>query len=105
MNSKPLFAVLFTLAVGSCATTAPPPSPEDVSHAAATISPDDLAARIKVLSPDHSEGRARGTRGETRTIGYLVPEFKALGLSPGNPDGTYVQKVPLSEFLSKPTAV
>ena len=46
MDHKTLFAVLFTLALGSCATTAPPPSPEDISHAAATISADDLVTRI-----------------------------------------------------------
>ena len=105
MNNKTLSAVLFTLAIGSCTTIAPPPSLEQVSRAAATISADDLVARIKVLSSDEFEGRAPGTRGETLTVDYLAREFKALGLSPGNPDGTYVQKVPLSEFLAQPTAV
>ena len=59
MNIKTLSAVLFTLAIGSCATTAPPPSPEDISHATATISADDLVTRIKVLSSDDSKTRAR----------------------------------------------
>jgi len=100
-----LSILLCALAAGSCATMSAPPSPADVSRAAATISADDLVARIKVLSSDDFEGRAPGTHGEELTLQYLVSEFKALGLSPGNPDGTYVQKVPLSEFLAKPTAV
>ena len=105
MNSQSFFVALFTLAMAACATIAPRSSPEDVTRAAATISADDLVARINVLASDNFEGRAPGTRGETLTIDYLVREFKALGLSPGNPDGSYVQKVPLSEFLAKPTAV
>ena len=36
-----------------------------------------------------------GTEGEELTGEYLISQFKALGLKPGNPDGTYVQKVPL----------
>ncbi len=47
------------------------------------------------LSSDEFEGRAPGSTGEEKTVGYLIDEFKALGLEPGNPDGTYVQKVPL----------
>ena len=62
------------------------------------------AARIlawtKMLSADEFEGRAPGTRGEDRTVGYLEQEFRKLGLKPGNPDGTYVQKVPLAGRVS-----
>ena len=63
------------------------------------------AARIlawtKTLSADEFEGRAPGTRGEDRTVGYLEQEFRKLGLKPGNPDGTYVQKVPLAGITSR----
>jgi Zn-dependent M28 family amino/carboxypeptidase len=41
------------------------------------------------------QGRSPGTEGETRTVAYLEDQFKQIGLQPGNPDGTYVQKVPL----------
>src|SRR5690349_9945822 len=54
-----------------------------------------ILERIKVLSSDQFEGRAPGTKGEELTVQYLVEESKKLGLQPGNPDGTYVQKVPL----------
>jgi Zn-dependent M28 family amino/carboxypeptidase len=51
--------------------------------------------RIKVMSADDYEGRAPGSRGEELTVKYLEGEFQRLGLKPGNPDGSYVQKVPL----------
>ena len=54
-----------------------------------------ILERIKVLSSDEYEGRKPGTKGEDLTVRYLVDESKKLGLQPGNPDGTYVQKVPL----------
>lgn len=65
------------------------------------------AARIlawtKSISADEFEGRAPGTRGEDRTVAYLEGEFRKLGLKPGNPDGTYVQKVPLAGITSRAT--
>ncbi len=65
------------------------------------------AARIlawtKTLSADEFEGRAPGTRGEDRTVAYLEEEFRKLGLKPGNPDGTFVQKVPLAGITSRAT--
>jgi len=57
-----------------------PPTPADISRAAATISAEDLVARIGVLSSDDFEGRAPGTHGEEVTLQYLVSEFRALGL-------------------------
>jgi len=50
---------------------------------------------IKVLSADDMQGRAPGGVGEQKAVGYIESQFKAIGLQPGNPDGTYVQKVPL----------
>jgi len=34
-------------------------------------------------------------------VDYLVNQFRLLGLKPGNPDGTYVQDVPLVGINSK----
>jgi Zn-dependent M28 family amino/carboxypeptidase len=50
---------------------------------------------IETLASDEFEGRAPGSAGEQTTVTYLIDQFKALGLQPGNPDGTYVQPVPL----------
>ena len=60
-----------------------------------------LLAHIKTLSSDEFEGRGPGTIGETRSVEYISKQFRELGLKPGNPDGTYFQKVPLVGFSSK----
>jgi Zn-dependent M28 family amino/carboxypeptidase len=49
----------------------------------------------KVLSSDAFEGRAPGTKGEEKTVAYLVDRLKGIGLRPGSPDGTWVQELPL----------
>ena len=66
------------------------------------ITADRLFAHIKVLASDEFEGRAPSTRGEELSVAYLTKEFKSFGLKPGNPDGTYVQDVPLFGILSTP---
>jgi Zn-dependent M28 family amino/carboxypeptidase len=63
-----------------------------------------MLAHVKTLSSDLFEGRAPGTRGEDLTVAYLSDQFKKLGLEPGNPDGTFVQTVPLMAFSGTPTA-
>ena len=60
-----------------------------------------ILEHVKVLSSDEYEGRAPGTNGETLSVKYLEDQFKKLGLKPGNPDGTYVQKVPLVGIVGK----
>lgn len=72
------------------------------SEAIASINGDEILKHIKVLSSDEFEGRAPGTKGEELTVNYLTEQFKTLGLKPGNPDGTYIQKVPLAGFTPKP---
>ncbi|WP_010164486.1 M28 family metallopeptidase [Sphingomonas sp. PAMC 26617] len=57
--------------------------------------PVRIEQSVRTLASDLFEGRAPGTRGEDRTIGYLVARFQALGLEPAGPDGGWVQKVPL----------
>jgi Zn-dependent M28 family amino/carboxypeptidase len=63
-----------------------------------------LLAHIKVLSSDAYEGRAPSTPGEELTVKYLIDQFKSYGLKPGNPDGTYVQEVPLFGIQSTPAS-
>jgi Zn-dependent M28 family amino/carboxypeptidase len=59
------------------------------------IDPNSILQHIKVLADDKFQGRAPGTPGEDLTVEYVQAQFKSMGLKPGNPDGTYVQKVPL----------
>ena len=59
------------------------------------ISADTLLAATTTLASDEYEGRAPGSEGEEKTVAFLTERFSALGLTPGNPDGTWVQDVPL----------
>ncbi|WP_422926014.1 M28 family metallopeptidase [Singulisphaera sp. PoT] len=76
-------------------------APEAIRPAANTISGAEVLEHIKVLASDEFEGRGPGTPGEERTVNYLVEQFKKLGLKQGNPDGTYVQNVPLIGFQAE----
>src|SRR5881396_3295590 len=66
------------------------------------ITPDGLLAHIKVLASDEFEGRAPGTKGEELSVKYISDQFKKIGLKPGDPDGTYMQEVPLAGIKSEP---
>jgi len=71
------------------------PAMADVTPVADGISADTLLAEVERLASDAFGGRAPGSDGETLTVEYLTDQFSALGLEPGNPDGTWVQNVPL----------
>jgi Zn-dependent M28 family amino/carboxypeptidase len=79
---------------GSDATAAATSAGPRVS-ALPQVDPAALLRHIKVLSSDKFEGRAPGTNGEELSVAYIETQFRELGLKPGNPDGTYIQKVPL----------
>src|SRR3954452_2772101 len=79
-------------------TGAAPPASALRDSDAGSIQPDSILGHIKVLSGDDFEGRGPGTAGEEKTIAYLTEQFRSMGLKPGNPDGTYAQKVPLVGF-------
>ncbi len=55
---------------------------------------------VETLSSDEFGGRAPGSGGEEKTVAYLTEKLKELGLAPGNPDGTFVQNVPLISITS-----
>lgn len=54
-----------------------------------------LSQIVKVLASDEFEGRAPGGPGESKTITYLVEQFRALGLEPGAGGDSWTQAVPL----------
>jgi Zn-dependent M28 family amino/carboxypeptidase len=90
--------------IGALPPGAPVQSPDQIASAGRVITPSMMLGHVKALAADDKEGRAPGTAGEERTVGYLVGQFKRLGLAPGNPDGTYVQAVPLIGFTGEATA-
>ncbi|HEV2864038.1 MAG TPA: M28 family metallopeptidase [Pyrinomonadaceae bacterium] len=121
MTKKRFAALLLTAAVltlaAACAAPAPnnqtaqtptPPAaptpnyPAELRPALDSVTADDILRHTKVLASDEFEGRGPGTRGEELTVKYLTEQFQKLGLKPGNPDGTYTQKVPLAGFRAQP---
>ena len=89
------FTLLFAVAAGTASLSAATPP---------TLSGASILQRVKVLASDEFEGRAPASPGEEKTVAYLVEEFKKIGLAPGNPNGTYVQNVPMIGITSQPTA-
>jgi Zn-dependent M28 family amino/carboxypeptidase len=107
--STGFFVLLLLGAAASAPVGAPPPvapvqSPDQVASAGRVITPSVMLGHVNALAADDKQGRAPGTVGEERTVAYLVGQFKRLGLAPGNPDGTYVQAVPLIGFTGEATA-
>ena len=80
---------------GAQAESAALPPPAVALSALPKIDPQRIMEHVKVLASDRFQGRKPGSPGEELTGQYLESQFKALGLKPGNPDGTYAQKVPL----------
>ncbi len=66
-----------------------------VDQVAETITTESLMGPIDTLSSDEFRGRSTGTIGEEQTINYLVSKLRGYGLSPGMPDGSFTQDVPL----------
>lgn len=61
------------------------------------ITEDTIKDATRILSSDEFGGRMPGTEGEEKTLAYLVEQFEAAGLEPGN-NGSWFQEVPLVEI-------
>lgn len=68
-----------------------------------SIQAEDILRHIKVLASDDFEGRSPGTKGEALSVDYITEQFKKIGLSPGNPDGSFKESVPLVGITTQPT--
>ncbi len=76
---------------------------QEATESSTAIDPEKLTQTVRTLASDQFEGRAPGTVGEERTIGYLIGRLQAMGLEPGGEDGTWTQRVPLLRTqLGKP---
>lgn len=75
-------------------TALPPP---DMRADEPAISIDLMKAMTKRLSADDFEGRAPSTAVEPKVLDYIVAQFKAAGLQPGN-KGQWLQSVPTVEI-------
>jgi Zn-dependent M28 family amino/carboxypeptidase len=87
--------VLALLAATAAAQAATPPK----------FNSQRLSQDVKTLSSDEFEGRGPNTAGETKTVDYLVAQFKAAGLQPGGDMAgktrSWTQDVPLGRFEIK----
>jgi Zn-dependent M28 family amino/carboxypeptidase len=102
MNRKGVL-LLTAAAVAACAGDSGRYAPDAVKSAEDSITGEGFIGHVRVLSSDKFEGRAPGTEGEALTVEYLSAQFAALGLKPGNPDGRWVQDVPLVGITGKRT--
>jgi Zn-dependent M28 family amino/carboxypeptidase len=94
---------LFALSLVAGACSAPPP-PAPAPLTLAQMPAIDTAAvleDIRRLASDEFGGRAPGSAGEEMTVSYLIERFTKAGAEPGNPDGTWIQKVPLVSLTAK----
>jgi Zn-dependent M28 family amino/carboxypeptidase len=104
-------ATLLLLLLTACGGDTPPPptaaaapAATDAAPAPASDDPIETAVEamteaayrrhIETLASDAFGGRAPATPGEDLTVAYLIDQFRALGLAPGNGD-SYTQDVPL----------
>jgi Zn-dependent M28 family amino/carboxypeptidase len=112
MRNARLAAALFAAAaLAACADAGGPPvtnqelrPANDVAVAQLpNIDPGRVLEHIKTLSSDAFEGRLPGTKGEELTVKYISEQYQAAGLEPGNPDGSWVQRVPLVGITGAPS--
>ena len=96
--TKTISLVLLVL-LAACSQDSQPSQP-----ALDAITSQSLLDEIKTLSSDEFEGRKPGSPGEEKTVAYMQREFQQIGLKPGNPNGTFLQDVPLAGITSKPQA-
>jgi Zn-dependent M28 family amino/carboxypeptidase len=92
--------VAVTTTVAAAVNVAAQPTRAPVPPAAITA--EKVMAHTKALASDEFEGRAPGTKGEDLSVAYITEQFRKAGLSPGNPDGSWTQQVPLVGITAHP---
>ncbi|CAA9297371.1 MAG: Predicted aminopeptidases, partial [uncultured Gemmatimonadetes bacterium] len=93
------------LALAACATvpqeTGAPATQQGTAQPAQTratpaIDAARMAAHVRTLASDEFLGRGPATPGEEKTVAYIAEQFRAAGLQPGGPNGSWYQEVPLN---------
>ena len=89
------------LVAGACA----PAVQQQPASGSTTIDANRLAEHVRVLASDSFLGRGPATPGETKAVEYIAAQFRAAGLEPGGPNGSWYQEVPLlqSKIVGTPT--
>ena len=90
MTSR-LFTVLLVILIVSCNSKE---TAIDENDGLSFFSTDSIKKNVSILSSDSFMGRKPFTPGETKAIGFLQDQFKAIGVEPGNRN-SYLQEVPM----------
>jgi Zn-dependent M28 family amino/carboxypeptidase len=85
-------AASLLLSVSAAQAAAPATVSPAEKKAAAAITPELLRSHIRFLASDLLEGRGPATRGDALAEAYIQSQMEALGLKPGAPDGSWLQK-------------
>jgi Zn-dependent M28 family amino/carboxypeptidase len=93
-GARPRLAVIFT-GIVLAALVAISAAKSQSLASLPEFSADRLMAHIRTLSSNEFQGRGPGTKGEELSLAYIQKQFRDMGLEPGNPDGSYLQAVPL----------
>lgn len=98
-NSFPLLLLIVLIGCSGQkeTVTVPAPSIYDFTN---TINLEGLKADLTVLSHDSLEGRNTGSEGENKAATFLANKYERLGLEPVGDNGTYFQKVELTQPIS-----
>jgi Zn-dependent M28 family amino/carboxypeptidase len=89
--------------IGKPGTALPPPvetQPAQSQPGASPVSLDLMKQMTQRLAADDFEGRAPSAATEPQVLDYIVSQFKAAGLQPGN-KGQWLQAVPTVEITGK----
>ena len=73
---------------------------EEMTLSDTSIDLDVYRQHVKTLASDEFEGRGPLSKGEEKTVDYLVTQYKKLGLKPAFGD-SYTQAVPLAKITPK----
>ena len=99
-NSLVSLAALAAAVVASAATAGPDSAAAPIPRITApAISAETLDRVTRTLASDEFEGRGPASAGEDKTIAYLIEQFRAAGLQPGN-NGSWTQEVPTVEIVA-----
>jgi Zn-dependent M28 family amino/carboxypeptidase len=101
MVMKHRLTAFAVLVAGACA----PAVQQQPASGSAAIDATRLAEHVRVLASDSFLGRGPATAGETKATEYIAAQFRAAGLEPGGPNGSWYQEVPLlqSAIVGTPT--
>jgi Zn-dependent M28 family amino/carboxypeptidase len=92
------------LLMAACGSRALPGTPP-AALPGSTVSASAIHAHLGFLAHDLLEGRGPATRGGRLATEYIAAQYRALGLEPAAPNGSYFQPVALVGMTPRPTVV